>query len=116
MQPPTTLTVDHWAGGQAADGLVDGAFYNAGQVAELRPARHPLAQSCCGVQRVYVDRAVYDQFLVGAGGRRCITCVQEKSLAITKGYKLGDPMQAGTTLGPLAQPRTAMSLSTFVRG
>src|SRR5204862_3839341 len=33
--------------------LVDGAFYNAGQ-------------SCCGIERIYVHRSVYDRFLEGA--------------------------------------------------
>lgn len=34
----------------AAEGLVDGAFYNAGQ-------------SCCSVERVYVAESQYEEFL-----------------------------------------------------
>lgn len=34
----------------AVENIVDGAFYNSGQ-------------SCCGVQRVYVDSSLYENFL-----------------------------------------------------
>lgn len=34
----------------AAENIVDGAFYNSGQ-------------SCCGIQRVYVDSSLYDDFV-----------------------------------------------------
>ena len=36
----------------AIENLVDGAFYNSGQC-------------CCGVERIYVDAAVYDKFVEG---------------------------------------------------
>ncbi len=38
---------------QAIDTVVDGAFFNSGQ-------------SCCGIERVYVDARVYDAFVEGA--------------------------------------------------
>ncbi|MEQ9498432.1 MAG: aldehyde dehydrogenase family protein [Deltaproteobacteria bacterium] len=60
------------------DNVVDGAFYNAGQ-------------SCCGVERVYVEASVYD---------RVVEAMVEK----TRGYVLGDPMKDTTSIGPLAQP------------
>jgi len=60
------------------DGVADGAFYNAGQ-------------SCCGVERIYVHRDVHDRFVEG---------LVERALA----YRLGDPLEDGTTLGPLADP------------
>ncbi len=60
------------------DNVVDGAFYNAGQ-------------SCCGIERVYVEAPVYDRVVEG---------IVEK----TRGYVLGDPTAEGTTIGPLAQP------------
>ncbi|MCX7427657.1 MAG: aldehyde dehydrogenase family protein [Planctomycetia bacterium] len=60
----------------SAENVVDGACYNAGQ-------------SCCAVERVYVHRSLYDAFL-------------EKSLAVMKNYRLGDPMDQETTMGPLA--------------
>eukprot|EP00008_Paramoeba_atlantica_P005143 CAMPEP_0201484032 /NCGR_PEP_ID=MMETSP0151_2-20130828/8215_1 /ASSEMBLY_ACC=CAM_ASM_000257 /TAXON_ID=200890 /ORGANISM="Paramoeba atlantica, Strain 621/1 / CCAP 1560/9" /LENGTH=475 /DNA_ID=CAMNT_0047867479 /DNA_START=84 /DNA_END=1511 /DNA_ORIENTATION=+ len=63
---------------KAAAGLVDGAFFNAGQ-------------SCCGIERVYCHKDVYEKFL-------------ELALPIVQGYKLGDPMSKETTMGPMAQP------------
>lgn len=62
----------------AAENLIDGAFYNAGQ-------------SCCGIERVYVHKSLYKPFL-------------EKAEAYVRAYKLGDPMAAGTNLGPMALP------------
>jgi acyl-CoA reductase-like NAD-dependent aldehyde dehydrogenase len=62
----------------AVENLIDGAFYNAGQ-------------SCCGIERVYVHRSLYDEFL----GR---------AEALVKAYKLGDPMAADTSMGPMALP------------
>jgi len=63
---------------KAVDGLVDGACYNAGQ-------------SCCAVERAYVHRSLYDRFV-------------EAAVALMKNYRLGDPMDAATSLGPIAQP------------
>jgi acyl-CoA reductase-like NAD-dependent aldehyde dehydrogenase len=60
----------------AAAGIVDGACYNAGQ-------------SCCAVERVYVHRSLYPQFVA-----RAETLMRE--------YRLGDPLDEKTTLGPLA--------------
>jgi acyl-CoA reductase-like NAD-dependent aldehyde dehydrogenase len=60
----------------AVDNCVDGAFYNAGQ-------------SCCAIERVYVDRKIYSDFV-------------EAYVEKTKAYVLGDPMDANTTIGPLA--------------
>jgi acyl-CoA reductase-like NAD-dependent aldehyde dehydrogenase len=65
--------------------LVDGSFFNAGQ-------------SCCGVERIYVDRRVYDEFV-------------DRFVAITREYRLGDPLDPATTLGPMVRP----SAATFVR-
>ena len=56
--------------------VVDGACYNAGQ-------------SCCAVERVYVHRNVYEAFI-------------ERAEAIMRRYRLGDPLDEGTTMGPLA--------------
>jgi acyl-CoA reductase-like NAD-dependent aldehyde dehydrogenase len=59
----------------AAENVVDGACYNAGQ-------------SCCAVERVYVHAAVHDEFI-------------ERALAILERYRLGDPLAEETTMGPL---------------
>ena len=70
----------------AAENLVDGAFYNAGQ-------------SCCGIERIYVEDSVFDEFV-------------EAFVALTRQYTLGDPLEAATTLGPLVDAKSA----DFVRG
>jgi acyl-CoA reductase-like NAD-dependent aldehyde dehydrogenase len=59
----------------AAENLVDGAFYNAGQ-------------SCCGIERIYVADAIYDDFV-------------EAFVALSKRYVVGDPLDPATTLGPM---------------
>jgi len=65
----------------AAEMLVDGAMYNSGQC-------------CCGIERVYVHEKVFDDFLA--------IC-----LPLVKGHKLGDPLDNGTTQGPLAEASSA---------
>ncbi len=65
----------------AIENLVDGAFYNSGQ-------------SCCGVERIYVHAGVYDRFVEGF-------------TAYARTYTLGDPLDAATMVGPMAQPRLA---------
>lgn len=70
----------------AVESLVDGAFFNSGQ-------------SCCGIERIYVHAKVYDAFVEGA-------------VALTRGYKLGNPLEAGTTMGPMVRA----SAADFVRG
>ncbi|MFL5276282.1 MAG: aldehyde dehydrogenase family protein [Myxococcales bacterium] len=73
----------------AIENLVDGAFYNAGQ-------------SCCGIERVYVHASVYDRFLEGALAE------------MRKQLKMGDPLDAATTLGPMAQPDAPSKLTAQV--
>ncbi len=68
----------------AVDTLVDGAMFNAGQC-------------CCGIERIYVHESLYDQFV-------------EKAVAIVNGYKLGHPMDADTTMGPMANVRFAQEV------
>lgn len=65
----------------AVDTLIDGAMFNAGQC-------------CCGIERIYVAASLYDAFV-------------EKAVAIVKGYKLGNPMDPDTTMGPMANVRFA---------
>jgi acyl-CoA reductase-like NAD-dependent aldehyde dehydrogenase len=65
----------------AIENVVDGAMFNSGQ-------------SCCGIERVYVDRRVYDDFVAGA-------------VALTQQYVLGNPLEAATTLGPMVTSRAA---------
>jgi acyl-CoA reductase-like NAD-dependent aldehyde dehydrogenase len=70
------------------ENVVDGAIYNAGQ-------------SCCAVERVYVHKAVYKQFL-------------EAAEPLVRAYVMGDPTSDGTTLGPIAQPHHVPELEEFV--
>jgi len=70
----------------AVETLVDGAFFNSGQ-------------SCCGIERIYVAKSRYDEFV-------------ERAVALTKTYVLGNPLDEATTLGPLVKTDAA----TFVRG
>ena len=65
----------------AAETLVDGAMFNSGQC-------------CCGIERIYVADAVFDQFV-------------EKAVAIVNGYQLGNPLDSETSLGPMAHERFA---------
>jgi acyl-CoA reductase-like NAD-dependent aldehyde dehydrogenase len=65
----------------AVDVLMDGAMYNAGQC-------------CCGIERIDVDRALYDGFV-------------EKSVEWVARLKLGNPLDEATTLGPMASRRFA---------
>lgn len=65
----------------AVETLMDGAMFNSGQC-------------CCGIERIYVHESLYDAFV-------------EKSVALVKGYKLGNPLDADTTIGPMANIRFA---------
>ncbi|WP_202730421.1 aldehyde dehydrogenase family protein [Achromobacter xylosoxidans] len=65
----------------AVETLVDGAFFNSGQ-------------SCCGIQRIYVARDRYQDFI-------------DRAAALTGEYVLGDPLQPDTTLGPVVRTRAA---------
>ncbi|WP_411352914.1 aldehyde dehydrogenase family protein [Leisingera aquaemixtae] len=65
----------------AVDTLIDGAMFNSGQC-------------CCGIERIYVHESLYDAFV-------------EKAIAIVKGYKLGNPLDSETTIGPMANVRFA---------
>jgi acyl-CoA reductase-like NAD-dependent aldehyde dehydrogenase len=65
----------------AVETLIDGAMFNSGQC-------------CCGIERIYVADALFDAFV-------------EKAVGIVSGYKLGNPLDPETTLGPMAHKRFA---------
>lgn len=65
----------------AVDTLIDGAMFNSGQC-------------CCGIERIYVHESLFDAFV-------------EKAVALVSGYKLGNPLDNETTLGPMAHMRFA---------
>ncbi|MDX2169194.1 MAG: aldehyde dehydrogenase family protein [Deltaproteobacteria bacterium] len=60
-----------------AAAVADGAFYNTGQ-------------SCCAVERIYVHRAVAPQFIDAFVGQ-------------VRGFRVGDPRDPQTYIGPLAR-------------
>ena len=70
---------------KAIENLVDGAMFNSGQ-------------SCCAIERIYVDRDLHDEFVAG--------CV-----ALARQYVLGNPLEEATTLGPMVRT----SAAEFVR-
>jgi len=70
----------------AVENLVDGAFFNSGQ-------------SCCGIERIYAHKDIYDEFVDGFVG-------------LTRQYKLGNPIDPATNLGPMVRTRAA----EFARG
>ena len=65
----------------AVDTLIDGAMFNSGQC-------------CCGIERIYVAEQHFDAFVA-------------KAIAIVSAYKLGNPLDSETTLGPMAHKRFA---------
>jgi acyl-CoA reductase-like NAD-dependent aldehyde dehydrogenase len=74
---------------QAIETLTDGAFYNAGQ-------------SCCGIKRIYVAAARYDEFVAGV-------------VELTGKYRLGSPLDPATTIGPVVRTSAADAVRTQVR-
>ena len=69
----------------AVETCIDGAFFNSGQ-------------SCCGIERIYVDAAIHDAFI-------------DKAVALVKQHQLGRSDDSNTTLGPLVRT----SAAEFVR-
>ncbi|MET0911053.1 MAG: aldehyde dehydrogenase family protein [Ilumatobacteraceae bacterium] len=72
--------------GLAISETVDGSFFNAGQ-------------SCCGIERIYVHDAVFEDFVEGF-------------VAETRRYVLGHPLDPESTIGPMVNTKAA----DFVRG
>jgi len=70
----------------AVENLVDGAMFNSGQC-------------CCAIERIYVHESLYDKFVDGFA-------------ALTRQYKLGNPLDKETNLGPMVRT----SAAEFVRG
>jgi acyl-CoA reductase-like NAD-dependent aldehyde dehydrogenase len=60
-----------------AAATADGAFYNNGQ-------------SCCAVERIYVHENVYDQYI-------------DELVKEVRSWKIGQPTQDGTYIGPLTR-------------
>ncbi|MGZ8416735.1 MAG: aldehyde dehydrogenase family protein [Methyloceanibacter sp.] len=65
----------------AIENLVDGSFFNSGQ-------------SCCGIERIYVDAKLFDDFVAGFAD-------------LTRNYVVGNPLDQATTLGPMVRGSAA---------
>ncbi len=61
----------------SVENLVDGSFFNSGQ-------------SCCGIERIYVHRSLYRDFV-------------DRFVALTGRYQLGNPLDPKTDLGPVVK-------------
>ncbi|MGB1239395.1 MAG: aldehyde dehydrogenase family protein [Pseudomonadales bacterium] len=70
----------------AVETAIDGAFFNSGQ-------------SCCGIERIYVDASIHDEFI-------------KRATALINQYQLGRADDPETTLGPMVKSGAA----DFVRG
>jgi acyl-CoA reductase-like NAD-dependent aldehyde dehydrogenase len=73
----------------AIENIVDGAYFNSGQ-------------SCCGLQRIYVHESVYERFTTG-----CTDLIRQ--------YRLGDPLDPATTLGPVVRTAAAETIRAQLR-
>jgi acyl-CoA reductase-like NAD-dependent aldehyde dehydrogenase len=67
--------------GPTIENLVDGSFFNSGQ-------------SCCGVERIYVHQSRFQPFVDGF-------------VELTRKYRLGNPLDKGTTIGPMVRTAAA---------
>ncbi|HZE61504.1 MAG TPA: aldehyde dehydrogenase family protein [Burkholderiales bacterium] len=73
----------------AIENLVDGSFFNSGQ-------------SCCGIERIYVDKKVFKPFVDGFA-------------ELTRQYKLGNPLDKSVTLGPLVRADAASAVRAQIK-
>ncbi len=72
----------------AIENLVDGAFFNSGQ-------------SCCGIERIYVHQKLHKKFVDGF-------------VDLTLKYRLDNPIDAATNLGPMARPSGAATVRRHI--
>jgi acyl-CoA reductase-like NAD-dependent aldehyde dehydrogenase len=72
----------------AAEEIVDGAIFNSGQ-------------SCCSIERVYVDESIHDEF---------VRAIQK----VLSGYKLGDPFEKETHLGPVISKKSKETVESHI--
>ncbi|KAJ2982144.1 hypothetical protein NUW58_g6508 [Xylaria curta] len=73
----------------AASEMVDGSIFNSGQ-------------SCCAIERVYVDEKIYDAFI-------------EAAQKVLKGYKVGDPLEKDTQIGPVVSKRSKETIEAHIK-
>lgn len=71
------------------ENVVDGAYFNSGQ-------------SCCAVERIYVARPIYRRFV-------------DAFVELVKKYRLGNPLERETTLGPMVRTEAANAVRAQIR-
>ena len=72
----------------AVENLVDGSYFNSGQ-------------SCCGIERIYVDESIFDNFV-------------EAFKIQTEKYNLDNPLDESTNLGPVVKLSAANNIRNQV--
>ncbi|OTB14079.1 hypothetical protein K445DRAFT_63196 [Daldinia sp. EC12] len=73
----------------AAAEIVDGSIFNSGQ-------------SCCAIERVYVDEKIYDPFI-------------ESVQKVLKDYKVGDPLDKETQIGPVISKKSKETIESHIK-
>ncbi len=73
---------------RAVPALTKGGFYHAGQV-------------CVSVQRIYVERAIADEFA-------------DRMVAAAQALMVGDPVEVQTDVGPLIEPEECQRVAAWV--
>ena len=73
----------------AIENLVDGSYFNSGQ-------------SCCGIERIYVAKPLFKEFVDGF-------------VELTRQYKLGNPLEKETNLGPLVRTDAADTVRAQIK-
>jgi acyl-CoA reductase-like NAD-dependent aldehyde dehydrogenase len=71
------------------ENLVDGSYFNSGQ-------------SCCGIERIYVHRSIFKPFV-------------DAFVELARQYRLGNPMEQETNLGPMVRADAADKVRAQVR-
>lgn len=72
-----------------AEDIVDGALFNSGQ-------------SCCAIERVYVDRKIFRPFV-------------DQVVEVVKQYVVGDPFDEETHLGPVISEKAARNIRAQIK-
>lgn len=71
------------------ENVVDGTYFNSGQ-------------SCCAIERIYVARPLFKRFV-------------DAFVELTRKYKLGNPLDPSTTLGPMVRTEAANLVRSQIR-
>jgi len=71
------------------ENLVDGSYFNSGQ-------------SCCGIERIYVQKKLFRPFVEGF-------------VELTRKYRLGNPLEKETTIGPMVRTDAADDVRGQIR-